>query len=202
MTETTRYTTADSLIRRLNAMVPQAASPVVVWPAELFHRQVRSRVHATGPAFFEKLILDLLLAMGYGPRAILLGKTGDGGVDGLLSRDPLCLEPVYFQAKRYRLEDTAAVSHVRDFAGSLDAHRATKGIFVTTANISKASHEFAKLFSRKIVLTDGARLAALLIENKIGIRVREVQEVLEVDEAYFSGKRMTETISASIQPLK
>lgn len=151
------------------------------------------RVHAQSPAFFEELIVDLLLAMGYGGRrrdlARCLGRSGDGGVDGVVRQDSLGLDVVYVQAKRYRPGVGVPVAAVRDFAGALDAHKADKGVLVTTSHFPASAVEFARASRRRIALIDGARLASLLIRHNVAVRPQVTYELKHLDEGYFAGKR-------------
>lgn len=147
-------------------------------------------IHAQGPTFFEELIIDVLLAAGYGARrrdlAARLGRTGDGGVDGVIAQDVLGLELIYVQAKRLKPGTTVPVSDIRDFVGSLDAHRAGKGIFVTTSHFSESAVQFCKMVSRRVVLIDGPRFAELMIRYNIGVKVRQSYQFKRVDLDYFS----------------
>ncbi len=150
---------------------------------------VISRVHEQSPAFFENLIIELLLSMGYGDRrrdlTAHLGRTGDGGIDGAIKQDQLGLDVVYVQAKRYRPGLAVPVSAVRDFAGALEAHKANKGLFVTTSHFTKSGYAFITAVSSRIVLIDGERLASLLIRNNIGVKIHETYEIKRIDEDYF-----------------
>lgn len=141
------------------------------------------------PAFFENLIIDVMLALGYGKRrrdlARCLGRSGDGGVDGVVSMDELGLDQVYFQAKRLRPGHPVPPAALRDFAGSLDAHRAPKGVFVTTTHFSQAAEEFRKSVSRRVVLVDGKALTDLMIRYNIGVVVQSSFQIKEIDAAYF-----------------
>ena len=178
--------------------------------AAAHHREKRSlaveiiaRIHAQPPDFFETLVLDVLLAMGYGGyRRDLsrhLGCNGDGGVDGLIAQDELELDIIYFQAKRLKPGHAVPVAEVRDFAGSLDAHRASKGIFVTTSHFSDAASDFVRRVSRRVVLVDGCRLSDLMIRHNIGVRLKESYQIKRIDDDYFtsaaSEKRRRDRIS-------
>jgi restriction system protein len=179
-----------------------------------FHRtqsalatELIGRIHAQQPDFFEYLVIDVLLAMGYGGRrrdlARRLGRTGDGGIDGLVSQDELGLDVIYVQAKRFKPGTVVPVSEVRDFTGSLDAHHATKGIFFTTSHFSPAAKEFCSHVSRRVVLVDGERLCELMIRHNVGVKVKESFQIKRVDADYFaptSVTRMQAIISASSQP--
>lgn len=151
------------------------------------------RVHTQPPAFFESLVIDLLLAMGYGGRrpdlAKSLGRSGDGGIDGVVRQDSLGLDVVYVQAKRYRPGLAVAIAAVRDFAGALDAHKANKGVMVTTSHFPESAEKFAQASRRRIALIDGARLASLLIRHNIGIRAHVTYELKQIDEGYFAHRR-------------
>jgi restriction system protein len=141
------------------------------------------------PAFFENLVIDVLLALGYGGRrrdlARCLGRSGDGGVDGVISTDELGLDQVYVQAKRIRPSQAVPIGEVRDFAGSLDAHRATKGVFVTTSHFSQSAVEFCKSVSRRVAMVDGQGLADMMIRHNIGVVVVSSYQVKQLDPGYF-----------------
>jgi len=169
------------------------AKSVIAENFETLYRQLKKdvldKVHAQSPSFFENLIIDLLLSMGYGQRRhdlqAHLGRSGDGGIDGAINQDQLGLDKVYIQAKRYRPGLSVPVSAIRDFAGSLEAHKANKGVFVTTSHFTKSSNEFIGAVSRRIVLIDGERLSSLLIRNNIGVKVSETYEIKRLDDDYF-----------------
>lgn len=172
----------------------------------LIHELI-SRIHAQVPAFFEELVIDVLLAIGYGARrrdlTRRLGRTGDGGVDGLIAQDELGLDLIYLQAKRLKPGTVVPVSEVRDFVGSLDAHRASKGVFVTTSHFSPPAIDFCAQVSRRVVLIDGNRLAELMIRHNIGVTVVETYQIKHIAPDYFASSplsRMREMISASSQP--
>lgn len=151
------------------------------------------RVHAQPPTFFEDMVIDLLLAMGYGGRrpdlAKSLGRSGDGGIDGVVRQDSLGLDVVYVQAKRYRPGVAVAIAAVRDFAGALDAFKADKGVMVTTSHFPASAVEFAQASSRRIALIDGARLSSLLIRHNVGVRPHVTYELKRIDEGCFASPR-------------
>jgi restriction system protein len=151
--------------------------------------ELLSRVHAREPVFFEELVIDVLLAMGYGGRrrdlARRLGRTGDGGVDGLISQDELGLDQIYLQAKRIKPGSVVPVSEIRDFAGSLDAQHASKGIFLTTSHFSPAAVGFCQQVSRRVVLVDGAKFAEMMIRYNIGVSVKQSYQIKRIDPDYF-----------------
>ena len=147
------------------------------------------RIHASPPAFFERLIVGLLLKMGYGGSATdagrALGRTGDDGVDGVIDQDALGLDRVYIQAKRYAGGNNIGAGAIRDFFGSLDRHKAAKGLFVTTSAFSPSARETAEFLSKRIVLIDGQQLARLMIRYDVGCRVEEVLHIKKIDEDFF-----------------
>src|SRR4051794_27233923 len=135
------------------------------------------RIHASPPAFFERLIVSLLLKMGYGGSATnagrALGRSGDDGVDGVIDQDALGLDRVYIQAKRYAADNNIGAGAVRDFFSSLDRHKATKGLLVTTSGFSPSARETAEFLSKRIVLVDGEQLTKLMIRYNVGCRIEE-----------------------------
>lgn len=150
--------------------------------------ELLSKILAAPPDFFERLVVQLLTAMGYGGSAIeagkALGKSGDGGVDGVIDQDALGLDRIYVQAKRYT-DSKVSSGEIRDFFGSLDRFKATKGLFVTTSTFSPSAKETADLLSKRIVLVDGLLLTRLMIRFDIGCRVEETIQIKRVDEEFF-----------------
>jgi restriction system protein len=148
------------------------------------------RIRSGTPAFFESLVVRLLVGMGYGGSVAdiskaLVGGTGDGGVDGVIDQDPLGLDRIYVQAKRYADGNTVGASAIRDFFGSLDRFKATKGLFVTASTFSSATRDTAGQLSKRIVLIDGDQLTRLMIRHGIGCRIEETLYVKKVDEEFF-----------------
>jgi len=147
------------------------------------------RICAAPPDFFERLIVSLLLSMNYGgstnDSGRPLGRSGDGGVDGVIDQDALGLDRVYIQAKRYGPGNSIGSGAIRDFFGSLDRHKATKGLFVTTSSFSSSARETAEYLSKRIVLIDGAQLAKLMIRHNVGCRVEETLYIKKLDEEFF-----------------
>ncbi len=152
-------------------------------------REIVERVHSFSPAFFERLIVDLLVRMGYGggrqEMGRALGRVGDGGVDGVIKEDALGLDVVYVQAKRLDPDKAVPVREVRDFVGGLEGHRATKGVFVTTSYFPSTAYDFITRVSKRVVLIDGPELANLMIRHRVGVRVKDTYEVKKIDEDYF-----------------
>lgn len=147
------------------------------------------RIIAAPPDFFERAVIKLLVAMGYGGSASeaarALGKSGDGGVDGVIDQDALGLDRVYVQAKRYALTNAVGASAIRDFFGSLDRFKATKGLFVTTSSFTQAARETSEYLSKRLVLIDGVHLATLMIRYEVGCRVEETLFIKRLDEEFF-----------------
>jgi restriction system protein len=145
------------------------------------------RIKQSSPSFFERLVVDLLLKMGYGgskrEAGQVLGKSGDGGIDGLIKEDKLGLDTIYVQAKRW--ENTVPVSQVRDFAGSLLSKKAKKGIFISTSDYPKSAYEFVSSIEPRIVLINGKELADLMIENNVGLATKTLYEIKKIDSDYF-----------------
>jgi restriction system protein len=152
-------------------------------------QELLERIRMVSPSFFELLIVNLLVAMGYGGSAInagrVLGRTGDDGVDGVIDQDALGLDRVYIQAKRYAVGNNIGPGAIRDFFGSLDRHKATKGLFVTTSMFSTSAKETAELLSKRIVLVDGNQLASLMIRHNVGCRIEETLYIKKIDEEFF-----------------
>jgi restriction system protein len=150
--------------------------------------ELLAKILASPPDFFERLVVQLLVAMGYGGTAIeagkALGKSGDGGVDGVIDQDALGLDRIYVQAKRYA-DNKVSSGEIRDFFGSLDRFKANKGLFVTTSNFSSSAKETAELLSKRIVLIDGLLLTRLMIRYDIGCRVEETVYIKKLDEDFF-----------------
>jgi restriction system protein len=144
------------------------------------------------PTFFEAVIVDLLVAMGYGgtheKAALRLGKSGDGGIDGIIDEDRLGLDRIYIQAKRYALDSVVGRPAIQGFVGSLIGFGASKGVFVTTSSFSQHAIEYANAPQQRVILIDGKRLAELMIEFGVGVRVSRVVEVKRLDEDFFEGE--------------
>jgi restriction system protein len=152
--------------------------------------QVLERILQNSPNFFEGVIVDLLVAMGYGGSrrnaATQLGRSGDGGVDGVINEDRLGLDRVYVQAKRYAEGNSVGRPDVQSFVGSLVGLGATKGVFVTTSTFSNQAIEFVRHLSQRVILIDGQRLADLMIEHSIGVRLSRAVEFKRIDEDFFT----------------
>jgi len=146
-------------------------------------------VLSVSPAFFERLVVNLLLAMGYGSSldsGDRIGQSGDGGVDGVIREDKLGLDTIYIQAKRYARDNGVGRPAIQGFVGSLMGIGATKGVFITTSYFSKQAIEYADSINNlKVILIDGQQLATLMIEHNVGVSVQRTYEIKQIDENYF-----------------
>lgn len=152
--------------------------------------ELLSRLRAGDPEFFERAVIELLKAMNYGGSSQdvqHLGRSGDGGVDGVINQDALGLHRVFIQSKRYAENSTVGRPDLQNFVGALADKGATQGAFVTTSKFSEPAIEYAEKVSAqtRIVLIDGSKLAELMLEYKVGVQVKGTFEVLEVDEDFF-----------------
>jgi len=137
------------------------------------------------PAFFEQLVLDVLQKMGYGTSSAIehTGKSGDGGIDGIITLDRLGLEKVYIQAKRW--QGSVGRPEIQGFFGALASRRATKGVFITTSRFTNEAVEFASQASDSLVLVDGAHLTRLMVEFEVGVSVERTIKLCHLDSDYF-----------------
>jgi restriction system protein len=160
---------------------------------QTLHQQVADdlleRISKSSPRFFERLVVDLLVAMGYGGsrkdagQALHTGKSGDDGIDGIIKEDRLGLDAVYVQAKRWKA--TVGRPEVQGFAGSLEGHRARKGVFITTSQFSADAREYVSRIEKKIILVDGQQLASLSIEFGVGVEAVSSYKTHRIDTDYF-----------------
>lgn len=141
------------------------------------------------PRFFEHLVVDLLIKMGYGgsrsEAGQIIGKSGDGGIDGIINEDKLGLDTIYIQAKKW--DKTVPVSQIRDFAGALLSKKAKKGIFITTSNFPQSAYDFVNSIEPRIILIDGIQLANYMIEANLGVSIKRIYEIKKIDTDYFEG---------------
>lgn len=174
---------------------PPEASPEDVLTAahqqieEAFIADLIDRLLAGTPAFFEKAIVELLLAMGYGGSATgsgrTLGQSGDNGVDGVIDQDPLGVDQLYIQAKRYNPDNLVSSGAIRDFYGALSLKKAKKGIFVTTSGFTKSALDTAAQLDGRMVLIDGDRLGKLMVRYNVGCRDKYTLHIKDFDEDFF-----------------
>lgn len=149
--------------------------------------EVLARVKTCSPRFFERLVVDLLVKMGYGgsveEAARVVGKSGDGGIDGIINEDKLGLDVVYVQAKRW--EGTVGRPVVQAFAGSLEGVRARKGVLITTSSFTTDAEDYVQRIEKRIILISGSRLAQLMIDHDIGVSNVTTYTIKRLDSDYF-----------------
>lgn len=149
--------------------------------------ELLEQVMNCNPTFFERLVIDLLIAMGYGgalpENGTHLGKTHDGGIDGIINEDKLGLDIICVQAKRWK--DCVGRPVVQAFAGSMEAHRAKKGVLISTSTFSRDARDFVDRIERKIVLIDGQQLAQLMIDYNVGVAAARTFTIKKIDSDYF-----------------
>ena len=179
---------------------PVVLSPVepidLVDSIENFYQQISEKLAAellqqikdNSPTFFEELVIDLLVKMGYGgtreDAGSAVGGSGDEGIDGIINEDRLGLDVVYIQAKRW--EATVGRPEIQKFAGALQGQRAKKGIFITTSDFSKEAREYVQSIESKIILIDGDQLAQFMIDYNVGVSTVNSYEIKQVDSDYFA----------------
>lgn len=150
--------------------------------------ELLQQVKATAPSLFEKIVVELLVKMGYGGsrqdagRAI--GKSGDEGIDGIIKEDRLGLDIIYIQAKRW--ENTVGRPDVQKFAGALQGQRARKGVMITTSSFSQEAYDYVSRIDSKIVLIDGEKLAQHMIDHNLGVSPMASYEIKKIDSDYFT----------------
>jgi restriction system protein len=155
--------------------------------------ELLKQIKAMPPTLFEKIVVELLVAMGYGgtlrDAGQAIGKSGDEGIDGVIKEDRLGLDAIYLQAKKW--ENTVGRPEIQKFAGALQGQRSRKGIFITTSNFSKEAYDYTSRIDTKIVLIDGEQLARLMIDQNIGVASISKYEIKKIDSDYFSEENLT-----------
>jgi restriction system protein len=149
---------------------------------------ILARVREQDPAFLENLVLKVLTAMGYGGAAgsaERLGRSGDEGLDGVIKQDPLGLDRIYVQAKRYAADRSVGRPDIQGFVGALHGAQADRGVFITTSRFSPDAYSYAEKVAARVILIDGATLASLLVEHNIGAQDSETFVLKRVDEDFF-----------------
>lgn len=145
------------------------------------------QIKSCSPSFFENLVVDLLLKMGYGGSRAdagkAIGKTNDNGIDGIIKEDKLGLDVIYIQAKRW--ENTVGRPEIQKFAGALLGQQAKKGIFITTSDYSRNAREYVSNLDSKVILIDGEELTKLMIEHNVGVSTVNSYEIKRIDSDYF-----------------
>lgn len=151
---------------------------------------ILEKVYSQTPDFFERLVIELLVKMGYGgsisEAGKAIGKSGDEGIDGVIKEDKLGLDIIYIQAKRWAYDNTVGRPEIQKFVGALAGQGAKKGIFITTSKFTKEALEYTPRNETKVVLIDGKRLAQLLIDNDIGVSPVIRYEIKRLDNDYFA----------------
>lgn len=140
------------------------------------------------PAFFERLVVELLLRMGYGgsrkDAGKAIGRSGDGGIDGIIQEDKLGLDAIYVQAKRW--QGSVGSREIRDFVGSLVGHNANKGVFITTSSFTREAVDYTSTIQHHVKLVDGEQLAQFMIDHGVGVHTVDTYEVKRIDTDYFT----------------
>ena len=150
--------------------------------------EVLASVKSCSPVFFEQLVVQLMIKMGYGgsrqEAGQAVGKSGDGGIDGIINEDRLGLDSIYLQAKRW--EGVVGRPEIMKFVGALAGQRATKGVFITTSSFTQEAKAYAASSQYRLVLIDGARLADLMVEHDLGVSVAAIYHLKRLDSDFFS----------------
>jgi restriction system protein len=147
-------------------------------------QELLDRLRNNSPSFFERVVLQLLINMGYG-QGNVTGKTGDGGVDGFVNEDKLGLAKIFFQAKRYKEDNPVTTSNLRDFVGTLEVNGVNKGVFMTTSRFPKDSEIVLSKTQKSIVLIDGPKLVNLMIEYNVGVTTVKTISIKKIDSDFF-----------------
>jgi len=147
-----------------------------------------SQLKSSSPDFFEKVVVEVLVKMGYGgsrkDAGQAIGRSGDEGIDGIIKEDRLGLDIIYIQAKKW--ENTISRPEIQKFAGALQGKRARKGIFITTSDFSQSAHEYVSAIESKIILIDGQQLAQFMIDFGVGVATDATYELKRLDSDYFT----------------
>lgn len=181
-------------------VTPEPVAPPTATPEETLEaafESLRSQLESdlldqvmdASPEFFERLVVDVLVRMGYGgtikDAGKAIGKSGDGGIDGIINEDKLGLDVIYVQAKRWDPNNKVGRPEVQKFVGALQGKNAHKGVFITTSSFSGDAREYAEHVSMRVVLVDGSTLARLMVDHNVGVSAVRSYEVKRVDEDYF-----------------
>lgn len=171
----------------LEPVSDQSPEDMIITGHKIIRRDIENslleKITNSSPQFFEQLVLELVRNMDYGIDHTVLGRTGDGGIDGVIKEDKLGLDEIYFQAKRWK--GTVPIHQVRDFAGALMANKSKRGIFITSSDFSNDAYEFVKNIDSKIILINGEQLARYMYDYNLGVKVQDKYEIKKIDEDYF-----------------
>ncbi len=150
--------------------------------------ELLDQILALDPAAFERLIIALMRGMGYGGRGTSehVGRTGDGGVDGIVNEDTLGLDVIYLQAKRYRPDIAVGLDALHGFGGALDERHANKGVFVTTSRFTQPARDYARNTAKRLGLIDGDKLTQLMVDHGVAVRVEQTFELKRIDTDFLS----------------
>lgn len=151
--------------------------------------ELLDKIRNVEPVFFEKLVVELLVKMGYGgsmkDAGKAIGKSGDEGIDGTIKEDKLGLDIIYIQAKRWKDGNTVGRPELQKFVGALAGQGAKKGIFITASSFTKDALEYTPKNETKIIMIDGSQLANLMIEYNLGVSIQQTYEIKKIDSDYF-----------------
>jgi len=152
--------------------------------------EILDRLHGCSPQRFERLVVEVMVGMGYGgtlkDAGEAIGGSGDEGVDGVIKEDKLGLDLIYIQAKRWKDGNTVGRPELQKFVGALDGKRASKGVFITTSSFTSDAANYAEATSRRLILIDGRRLAELMIDHNVGVATAATYEVKRIDSDFFA----------------
>ena len=155
-------------------------------------QELLERVRQSHWRFFEHLVVELLVKMGYGGSVKDAGQvtqpTNDGGIDGVIKEDKLGLDVIYLQAKRFEADKKVGRPDIQSFVGALEEKRAMKGVFITTSSFASTANDYVKNISKKVILIDGEQLAGLMIDYGVGVSVVDVYEIKRLDSDYFDAE--------------
>ncbi|HMN15428.1 MAG TPA: restriction endonuclease, partial [Bellilinea sp.] len=151
--------------------------------------ELRRKVLASSPSFFERLVVDVLISMGYGgskkEAGKAIGRSGDEGIDGVINEDKLGLDVIYIQAKKW--EGSIGRPEIHKFVGALSGAKANKGVFITTSKFSKEAQSYVEKISQKVILIDGDQLMDFMVDNNVGVSLLATYQTKKVDNDYFEG---------------
>ena len=165
--------TPDELMERGNNLIKASLAQELLYQAR-----------KSDPYYFEKIVGELLSAMGYGEYEVT-PRSGDKGVDGVIYQDKLGLDRIYFQAKRYDEKNPVTAKDVQSFVGALEIHKVRKGVFITTSRFPKSTKDDLKQTQKTIILIDGTKLAKLMIENDVGVTTEKIYKIKKIDLDFF-----------------
>lgn len=180
--------TSDEVIQEDEKTPEENLETIIQGLSQELASEILENIKTCSPSFFEKLVIDVLVKMGYGgtrkDASKIVGRSGDGGIDGTINEDRLGLDIIYVQAKRW--ENPVGRPEVQKFAGALQGFRAKKGIFITSSTFTAEARDFVSRIDSKIILIDGHTLARYMIEYGVGVSTREIYEVKKIDIDYFT----------------